>query len=172
MKFLVFLFCVVLLTVNVNSQTPSQEALDFFIGFAEGLEIEIGDPSVCAKDLNITEKDLIDGFTLISQGIEDINIAKVEKGLQLWADALIEVSDALRDCGAGKIADDVENIAKEISSGTTGLLEFIAREVLAIIENDVQKLFLNAVAAVDAKDYKTAGLDSGKIVGILLNQNQ
>jgi len=107
---------------------------------------------------------------LISQGIDDYSIAKVERGLKLWAAALIEVTTALTDCGAGKIAEDIEKIAQEINSGTTGLLEFIAREVLAILENDVQKLFLDAVAAVDKKDFKTAGVDSGKIVGILLNQ--
>jgi len=166
------LCAVLLFTVSANrsQEPPAQEVLDFFVGFADGLEIEIGNPAVCAKDLNLTLEDLTQGFTLISQGIDDYSLSKVETGLKLWAAALIEVTTALTDCGAGKIAEDIEKIAQEINSGTTGLVEFIAREVLAILENDVQKLFLDAVAAVDKKDFKTAGVDSGKIVGILLNQ--
>jgi len=150
---------------------PPSNITDFIEGFAEGLEVEIGNPAVCAKDVNVTEEEFIQGFAKIKDGINHLNIFEVQDGLVLWSQALMGINTALRDCGAEKIANDIEEILKEFSSGPAGILEFVAREILAIIENDVQKLFNQAISAVESGDWKTAGIASGKIVGILLNQS-
>jgi ATP-dependent protease HslVU (ClpYQ) ATPase subunit len=157
------------LFVTVNSQ-PSDNMVLFIEGFAAGLEVEIGNPAVCAKDLNITEEDLIKGFAKIKQGIADVSISDIEEGLQDWSAALLEVNQALSDCGAGNLTADVEAILQEINSGVEGVIEFIAKEILAIIENNVQTLFNSAISAMDAGNFYSAGEFSGEIVGILLEQ--
>jgi len=160
-----------LLLLTVSSQAPPTDNIILFIeGFAKGLEVEIGNPAECAHDLNVTEDDLFNGYTLIKKGMSDFSISEIEDGLKLWSAGLLEINQALDDCGAGNITTDIEKILKEISEGTTGLLEFIARELLAIIENDVQKLYKEAAAAIEAGNWEDAGLYSGEIVGILLNQ--
>eukprot|EP01124_Arcella_intermedia_P012184 TRINITY_DN184_c0_g1_i1.p1 TRINITY_DN184_c0_g1~~TRINITY_DN184_c0_g1_i1.p1 ORF type:complete len:175 (-),score=19.16 TRINITY_DN184_c0_g1_i1:70-594(-) len=158
------------ITPKENGAPPSENMLLFIEGFAIGLEVEIGNPAVCAKDLNVTETDILDGYQKIKSGVDNWDIYTVEDGLRLWSMALNEVSYALGDCGAEKLAADIQALTKELSSGTTGLLEFVARELLAIIENDVQVLFDDAFVAMEAGDWKTLGIDSGKIIGILLNQ--
>jgi len=144
---------------------------EFITGLAAGLEIEIGNPAECAKDINITEQDLINGYALIKKGIADLSIGEIEKGLQDWSAALMEVNVALTDCGAGNITKDIENILKEINSGIGGVTEFILHELLAIIENDVRTLFDDAIAATEANPPKwyEAGDYTGQILGILLN---
>jgi len=149
---------------------PTSNITLFIEGVAQGLEIEIGNPDECLKDVNVTEEEFIEGFKKIRDGIEHFNIFEIEDGLVLWSKAMQGVNGGLRDCGADKLADDIEEILKEFSSGVTGIVEFIAREILAIIENDVQKLFKDAIASVEKGDWKTAGIDSGKILGILLNE--
>jgi len=172
MQYLVVLVLCSLLvgTYSKIADPPSENILLFIEGFALGLEIEIGDPALCAKDVNVTEEDFIDGFNKIKNGINKYSISEIEAGLRDWANGIYEVNLALRDCGAGKIADDIESIMQELQSGTTGLLEFIARELLAIIDNDISDLFEKAFDAIEAGDWKTAGLASGEITGILLNQ--
>lgn len=40
------------------------------------------------------------GFAKIRQGVRNFDIEEVEEGIQLWAAALTEVNQALKDCGA------------------------------------------------------------------------
>eukprot|EP01123_Difflugia_compressa_P008350 TRINITY_DN245_c0_g1_i1.p1 TRINITY_DN245_c0_g1~~TRINITY_DN245_c0_g1_i1.p1 ORF type:complete len:176 (+),score=24.93 TRINITY_DN245_c0_g1_i1:61-588(+) len=153
-----------------TTQQPSDNIILFIEGFAQGLEVEIGNPAECAGDLNVTEQDLLIGFRQIKAGIQDFSVSELETGLKYWASALIEITAALRDCGAGTIADDIDNILQEINSGTTGILEFIIKELLSILENDVKDLFIRAIDSAEGGNWQQAGYYTGKIMGILLNQ--
>jgi len=76
---------------------------------------------------------------------------------------------ALRDCGVTKLADDIERIATELSTGASGILRFIAHEILNIVDHPVYHLYREAIKAYDEQRYTDAGKYSGQIVGILLS---
>jgi len=143
--------------------------MDFFIGFAEGIEAEIGNPEVCAKEANLTLHDIELGYSQISNGIWSLDVHQVEQGLQNWALGLNEMAFALRDCGINKLSDDIERIALELASGVGGILRFLAEEILNVIDNDVYGLFRDAIKAYEQERYTDSGKYTGQIVGILLN---
>jgi len=132
------------------------------------LEVEIGNPEECAKDINITETDLANGLLLIEKGINEFSLVYIERGISMWAEALIAVNKALADCGAGRVAEDIAKILEELSSGLTGVLRFLALEILNIIDSDFRVFFQNAIDALNAGDYYKCGVNSGKIIAILL----
>jgi len=167
MQVLVALFLA--LFVTVYSQ-PTDNMILFIEGFAVGLEVEIGNPAVCAKDINVTEDDIAKGFAKIKQGMEDISVTDIEEGLALWSAALTEVNQALKDCGAGNLTQDVEEILAELNDGISGVVTFICKELLAVIDNNVQTLFDSAIKAFEEGNYYSGGEFSGEIIGILLAQ--
>jgi hypothetical protein len=64
------------------------------------LEVEIGNPAVCAKDVNITLDDFETGYSMIKLGISHLSITTVENGLKDWAAGVYMLSNVLKDCGA------------------------------------------------------------------------
>jgi len=111
---------------------------------------------------------LANGLLLIEKGINEFSLVYIERGISLWAEALIEVNKALADCGADRVAEDIAKILAELSSGVTGVLRLLALEILNIIDSDIRVLFENAIADLKAGDYYKCGVNSGKILGILL----
>lgn len=57
----------------------------------------------------------------------------------------------------------------ELQSGASGVLRFIAQEILNIIDGGVGDLFRDAINQINSGNFYQAGYDSGQILGILLN---
>eukprot|EP01127_Copromyxa_protea_P005045 TRINITY_DN14866_c0_g1_i1.p1 TRINITY_DN14866_c0_g1~~TRINITY_DN14866_c0_g1_i1.p1 ORF type:complete len:168 (-),score=49.19 TRINITY_DN14866_c0_g1_i1:30-533(-) len=142
----------------------------FIEGFAEGLEVEIGNPAVCGKDVNATLDDFETGYSLIKEGIRHISISKVEAGLKDWSAGVNMLSAVLADCGAEELAADIEKLVAEFSSGASGIIKWLAHEIINIIDNDLYHLFRSAITDFENGQYYNAGVSTGKIVGILLSK--
>jgi len=170
------LFVVASLAVHPHKpkvkDTPEQNLIFFVEGLAYGVEAEVGNITECMEDLNITLADFEKGFADISQGIDWLDIFQIEKGLKEWSAGVTEVNEVLKVCGAEKLAEDIAKIVAEVSSGTTGLLEFVAKEILNILDNGVGQLFRQAVDAWEANNYYDSGKYCGEALGILLNDKK
>eukprot|EP01120_Amphizonella_sp_Union-15-10_P014656 TRINITY_DN719_c0_g1_i2.p1 TRINITY_DN719_c0_g1~~TRINITY_DN719_c0_g1_i2.p1 ORF type:complete len:191 (-),score=51.74 TRINITY_DN719_c0_g1_i2:45-575(-) len=167
--------CILLIVVASASalkgvREPSPPALLFLEGLGYGLEVEIGNVTECAKDLNVTLDDFDAGYTSIRKGIDNWNIFEIEKGLKDWAAGLEESSQVLKVCGAEELAADIEKLAQELQGGVSGLLELLAKEILVVVDKGVGKLFRDAVTYWEQENYYQAGVCTGQIVGLLLNQ--
>jgi len=152
-----------------EKKTSESPGMEFFIGFVTGVEAQIGNPAVCAKDAELTLTAFETGFALIKKGISDFSISDIEQGLQDWAQGVNLMSLALRDCGINKLADGIEKIVTEISSGLGGILRFLAEEILNVVDHPVYTLFREAMSSYEQGKYADSGNYTGQIVGILLN---
>lgn len=94
----------------------------------------------------------------------------IETGLREFGAGVQEVAIAMKDCNVNGIIAKVEEIAKELQSGPTGIVKVIVHEIVNIFHNgrDIAKEFKNAIAYFKAQKYELAGVQVGKIVGILL----
>jgi len=149
----------------------AHDVVAFIEGFATGVESEIGNVTECTKDLDITLNDFEVGFSLIKRGISRIWIPDVEKGLRYFGNGLKEVALVLKVCNATRLAEDIADIAMELSQGIKGVVEIIAKEILNIFHHgaDITSDFKAAIASWEKRDYFKSGFYTGKIVGILLD---
>lgn len=97
-------------------------------GFAIGLDIEVGNYTICIKDAEKMYNDITTAFTDIKTGIHKLNIPlivcschhayviKQTKGFSLLGDAVNIMGEEMVDCGAEELEDDIKDIVAELKS--------------------------------------------------------
>lgn len=153
---------------KVPPPEASKEIVQFLKGFAVGMETILGDPTLCAKDIDKMVVDFHNAFIHIGDGIHKKSISLIKQGIKELAEGLHKVEAAFRDCGLEKAAEDIAEIVAEIKSGQ--LLTFIQHEIVHIIHHgrELIHLFKDMCASWKAKQYYECGVDVGEVVGILL----
>jgi len=148
-----------------------EDILNFLKGVAVGLDVIMGDPAACVRDITNMTSDFNDAFQLISYGIQHLNVKSVMQGLFAFADGVEKVADAFRACGIEKMADSIIKIVTEIKSGQ--LQAFIKDEIMHIWSHgrELIELFKDIAAEWKAKNFYAAGKDVGEVLGILIDQD-
>jgi len=148
-----------------------EDIVNFLKGVAVGLDVIMGDPAACVKDVTNMTSDFNDAFQLISYGIKNLNVKSVMQGLFAFADGVEKLADAFKACGIEKMADSIIKIVSEIKNGEIQAL--IKDEVIHIFSHgrELIHLFKDVCAEWKAKDFYAAGKDVGEILGILIDQD-
>jgi len=147
------------------------DVVNFLKGVAVGLDVIMGDPAACVKDIKNMTSDFNDGFQLIAHGIKTLNVKSVMQGLFAWADGVEKLADAFKACGLEKTADSIIKIVAEIKAGQ--LQAFIKDEIMHIWSHgrELIQLFKDMVANWKDKNFYEAGKDVGEVLGILIDQD-
>jgi len=147
-----------------------EDVLAFLKGVAYGLDVVMGDPTACIRDVTNMTSDFNDGVQLIAHGIKTLNVKSVMEGLFAFADGVEKVADAFKACGIEKTAESIIKIVTEIRNGE--VMAFVKDEVMHIFSHgrELIHLFKDVAAQWKAKDFYAAGQDVGEILGILIDQ--
>jgi len=148
-----------------------EDVLAFIKGVAYGLDIVMGDPAACIKDITNMTSDFNDGVQLIAHGIKTLSVKSVMEGLFAFADGVEKLADAFKACGIEKMATSIYKIVEEIKSGQ--VMAFVKDEVMHILSHGRELIQLFKAVASDwkNKDFYEAGKDVGEILGILIDQD-
>lgn len=148
-----------------------QEFLDFMKGVAYGLDVIMGDPAACVRDIKNMTSDFNDGVQLIAHGIKKLHVKDVIEGLFAFADGVEKLADAFKACGLEKLSDSIIKIVTQIKSGQ--VVAFVKDEVMHIWGHgrELIHLFKDLAAQWKAKNFNEAGKDVGEILGILIDQS-
>jgi hypothetical protein len=175
MRFIVLaLFAAIFFSVSATPEIKTKalpaDVLAFLEGFALGVEAQIGNITACTADVEITLEDFNLAYKQITQGFRDWSPKLVEQGFVSFGHGIEEIAVAFKDCGVDRLVNDLEKLAAELKTGTTGIIHVIYKEIINIfthgkeITNDVK----NFLKYWQAKQYELAGVQAGKIVAILL----
>jgi len=148
------------------------DIINFLKGVAVGLDVIMGDPAACVRDISNMTSDFNDAVQLIAHGIKTLNVKAVMQGLFAFADGVEKLADAFKACGLEKTADSIIKIVTEIKSGQ--IQTFIKDEIMHIWSHgrELIQIFKEMVADWKAKDYYGAGRAVGEVLGILIDQDE
>jgi len=177
--FLTFVFVLALLFVADGKskyhkvshiKAPPSHVVQFLEGFAEGIETTIGNVTECTKDLDITFDDFNISFVHLRYGFDHLNVKEIELGCVYLGKGLEEVSVALHACGLEELAKEIKDLATELSTGVSGIIEVIVKEAVNVFyhRHDLTADFHSAINNWEKGDFFNSGIAVGKIVGILL----
>jgi hypothetical protein len=148
-----------------------QDVLEFVEGIVWGLEVSFaGNLTSCVDDETTVLDDFADGYKLIKKGLEDFSPHDVEKGINQLGVGVITLREVFLQCGINTTLADLDHIAQLLQGGVVGIVEFIASEVLNILEHRVTLgTYLRlAVKAYDKAQYKVAGYETGRFLAVLI----
>jgi hypothetical protein len=161
--------------VSRHKKSPINDAptdvLEFVEGVAWGLEVSFaGNLTECVDDETTVLDDFAAGFKLIKKGLEDFSPHDVEKGINQLGVGVITLRQVFLQCGINTTLADLDHIAQLLQGGVVGIVEFIASEVLNILEHRVTLgTYLRlAVKAYDKGEYKVAGYETGRFLAVLI----
>ncbi|EFA76764.1 hypothetical protein PPL_09515 [Heterostelium album PN500] len=149
-----------------SGPSPAQFG-DFVLGFVAGMEIAMnGNSTECVVESNATFDDFANGFTLIGEGFDHLSASDVEQGIELVGEGLAQIPQILSLCGVTEFIGDIVNVAKELSSGTGGIIEVILKEALNIFHNreDITEDWKNMVNDWKSGDYQSSGQNLGLVI--------
>jgi len=148
-----------------------KDVIDFLTGVAYGLDVIMGDPTACVRDITNMTSDFNDGVQLIAHGIKTLSVKSVAQGLFAFADGVEKLADAFKACGIEKTAESISKIVVEIKSGQ--VMAFVKDEVMHIFSHGRELIHLFKDVASEWKDsnFYEAGKDVGEILGILIDQD-
>eukprot|EP01113_Clastostelium_recurvatum_P017121 TRINITY_DN2002_c0_g1_i2.p1 TRINITY_DN2002_c0_g1~~TRINITY_DN2002_c0_g1_i2.p1 ORF type:complete len:194 (+),score=47.88 TRINITY_DN2002_c0_g1_i2:64-645(+) len=155
-------------------KTASLSASDveqFMIGFAEGVEIQLGGSVVsCIAKSKATLSDETRGIVYLNNGFKLRTMRDLEEGFKNVGAGIVEVVEAYKACHVGQFVDEIEDVAKKLSSGTDGIVEFIIEEIINVFhhDHDITQDTKDAISSFKEKNYKAGGVAIGKIFQILL----
>jgi len=147
-----------------------EDVVNFLKGVAYGLDVVMGDPTACIRDVTNMTSDFNDGVQLIAHGIKTLNVKSVMEGLFAFADGVEKLADAFKACGIEKTAESIIKIVEEIKDGQ--VMAFVKDEVMHIFSHgrELIHLFKDVAAEWKDKNFYEAGKDVGEILGILIDQ--
>jgi len=154
-----------------GKMTTKDDIISFLKGVAYGLDVIMGDPAACVRDITNMTSDFNDAVQLIAHGIKTLSVKSVMQGLFAFADGVEKLADGFKACGLEKTADSIIKIVTEIKEGQ--LQAFIKDEIMHIWSHgrDLIELFKDLAATWKAGDFYSAGKDVGEVLGILLDQD-
>jgi len=148
-----------------------EDIISFLKGVAYGLDVVMGDPTACVRDVLNMTSDFNDAVQLIAYGIKHLNVKSVAQGLFAFADGAKKLADGFKACGIEKTASSIIKIVEEIKNGQ--VMAFVKDEVMHIFGHgrELIRLFIDVTDEWKAKDFYSAGQDVGEILGILIDQD-
>jgi len=155
---------------NDDDDSTTTTATELFLeGIADGLEIDFGNVSACTRNLNFTIEEFGHSYREIYEGIQKWSLTEIEAGLKEFGASLRTLMQAFSNCGGPQLAKDVSAIVADFSSAT-GVFEFTLQEIEngMIRRNEIKEDFEAAHKFWEIEDYYNAGVQTGKILGILL----
>jgi len=159
---------------QVISAAPNDapaDVLEFVDGIILGMQTSFsGNLTLCVDDETTVMSEFAKGFKLIQQGLDNWSAGDVEAGINQIGYGVIELRAVFQDCGLNATLADLDHIATLLQGGVFGVVEFIASEVLNILEHRVTLgTYLRlAVKAYDAGEYKASGYNVGRFLAILI----
>jgi len=160
-------------SAKVSYRSTPGDVVNFIVGVADGLEISMNENATqCITESGATFDEFVTAFHLIDTGFQKKSVSLVGQGIEDFGLALQEVPVAFQTCGVEKFIQEIQSLAKELSSGTSGIIELVLKEALNIFHNrqDLTGEFKSAIADWKSGSYFGCGQNVGEIVGILLSQ--
>ncbi|EGC35574.1 hypothetical protein DICPUDRAFT_91999 [Dictyostelium purpureum] len=170
--FVIFAIFALLGATFAKEESDITEIGQFLIGFADGMEITLNPNSqACLNGAENTLNEFVTGFQLIDSGFKSKSISQVGVGIQDLGIAIQSIPVVYQSCGITQFVSDIEDIAKELSSGADGVVEFILKEALEIWKNkhNLTDDFKTMIADWKSGDFADCGKELGTIVGVLIS---
>ncbi|EGG18144.1 hypothetical protein DFA_06811 [Cavenderia fasciculata] len=143
----------------------------FLLGFVEGIEISTSKHAQqCIADSGRSIKGFIGAYEQIQFGLSHKSVSAIGQGFKTLGNNLKEIPKILEECEVKVLVKEIKGIAQKLESGTAGVIQLLVKEAINIFHNrvDLTADFKRAIAAEKRHDFKSFGLESGKIVGVLL----
>ena len=149
----------------------TKAALQFLLGFTEGLGAEIGFED-CMQDINATFHDITTIVDFFESGINHKTVSAVVKAFELIGSLLEDVAKAVAACvkDAKNLVTKFKDLASALSGNIWSIIKVVVDDMVHIY-HDRKELTADAKTTVTAwrgKDYKSSGHAVGDIVGIIL----
>jgi hypothetical protein len=142
----------------------------FIEGFALGLESDFGNVTECTQDAKLAFTTLERSFQELRDGFKRNSVYAITAGLIDLGFGIKELIDDAKACDIKEIIDDVLKIAHELSSGVGGIIEVVIKETINIFSHhrEITNDFKNLILFWEQQKYELAGVQLGKLVGLLL----
>ena len=157
---------------NKFSSPTRADYIAFIEGFALGVESDFGNVTECVQDGK-------EAFTYLSRSVQELkdgihrkSVSAITAGIIDLGFGIKELGEDIKACDIKEIIDDIMNIAHQLSSGPSGIVEVIVKEVVNIFHHgkDITNDFKNLISFWEQQKYELAGVQLGKIVGILIKE--
>ncbi|EGC34215.1 hypothetical protein DICPUDRAFT_92268 [Dictyostelium purpureum] len=158
--------------VELENLQSTKDFGKFLVGFAEGLEISLsGHLKSCIASIDSSFADLSAAYHNIDSGFSHKSSSTMRAGLRDFGHGILDVYNAYNRCGVKSLISDIRTIAAEVSS-ETGILKLVIHEGIDIIHNahTLTTSFKNMISDCKRGDFTGCGVNSGRIVGILIHQ--
>jgi len=137
-------------------------------GVAEGMGSSMGDPSACARDIDVVIADMNACLSDLKTGIKKLSVKTIERALLEFADAIETIAKSFDACGLTGLEKAIRDIVADIRAGK--VFQVIAREAVHIFCHG--KELLNDFKAVGslwtAGSFEECGKKVGEIIGFLV----
>jgi hypothetical protein len=147
-----------------------QDWIGFIEGIALGIESDFGNVTECTQEAEFAYESLERSFQELQEGFRQKSVGLITAGIIDLGFGIQEIGKDLKTCDIGEILEDIEKIAKELSSGVTGIIEVIVKEAVNIFSHhkDITNDIKNAYSFWGQGKYQLAGVQVGKLLGFLI----
>jgi len=146
----------------------SKDVLDLVKGVAEGMGSSMGDPSGCARDLDIIVGQMNAAWSDLKTGVKKLSVKTIERALLEFADAIETIGKSLDACGLTGLESAIRQIVADIRAGK--VFQVLVREAAHIFCHG--KELLNDFKAVanfwTEGQFEDCGKKVGEIIGFLV----
>jgi len=151
----------------VKAPAP-QDIYNLIRGVAEGMGSSMGDPSGCARDIDIVIAQMNACWSDLKTGIKKLSVKTIERALLEFADAIETIGKSLDACGLTGLEDAIRDIVADIRAGK--VFQVLVREAAHIFCHG--KELLDDFKAVGSLwtdgQYEDCGKKVGEIIGFLV----
>jgi len=149
--------------------TPSpQDIYNLIRGVAEGMGATMGDPSGCARDIDIVIAQMNACWSDLVAGIKKLSVKTIERALLEFADAIETIGKSLDACGLTGLEQAIRDIVADIRAGK--VFQVIVREAAHIFCHGQELLddFKSVASLWTDGQFEECGKKIGEIIGFLV----
>jgi len=151
-----------------NVEVTPKDVYDLVRGVAEGLGGQMGDPSVCTKDIDTIISDFNAAWDDLIRGIKKVSVSTISRAIAEFADGIEKIADSMNACGLEKLEEEIRDVVAQIRSGKA--LQIVAREAVHIFCHGSELIndFKSVAAYWKGGQYEECGKKVGAIIAFIV----
>jgi len=137
-------------------------------GVAEGLGGQMGDPSVCTKDIDTIISDFNAAWDDLLYGLKHVSVSTITRAMNEFADGIEKIADSMSACGLEKLEKEIRDVVAQIRDGKA--LQIVAREAVHIFCHGSELVgdFKSVASYWKAGQYEDCGKKVGAIISFII----
>jgi len=153
---------------QVNAAPTPDDMFKLIRGVAEGMGSTMGDPSGCARDIDLVIADMNAAWSDLKTGIKKVSVKTIERALLEFADAIDTIANSFDACGLSGLEKAIRDIVADIRAGK--VFQVLAREAVHIFCHGTELLddFKSVANLWTDGSYEECGKKVGEIIGFLV----